>query len=113
MNMPLYTDEVALERVLLYSIKLLDPIATRREFVFVYLHANTPTERQPEMAWMRKLYRIWNRKYTHHMVQMFLVHFWFKVALGIMKPFLEDEFVDKVHYAARRPPPPPTLVRLY
>jgi hypothetical protein len=98
MNMPLYTDEVMLERILLYSIKLLDPIATRRDFVFVYLHANTPTERQPEMAWMRKLYRIWNRKYTAQMSNMFLVHptFWFKVALGIMKPFMEDAFVDKV-----------------
>eukprot|EP01094_Clydonella_sp_ATCC50884_P028166 TRINITY_DN8368_c0_g1_i1.p1 TRINITY_DN8368_c0_g1~~TRINITY_DN8368_c0_g1_i1.p1 ORF type:complete len:509 (+),score=168.68 TRINITY_DN8368_c0_g1_i1:48-1529(+) len=105
MHMPMYTDTAMLERIMLYSVKLLDPIASSQEFVMVYLHANTPSKQQPEMGYMKQLYRIWKRKYTHNMTRMFIVHptFWFKVSISIMKPFLADTFTEKWVFIDRLP----------
>jgi len=49
------------ERILLYLIKLLDPIV-ENEYTVVYFHSLIQSENKPPFGWLRQVYDIFNRK---------------------------------------------------
>lgn len=98
-NLPSNASEQQLERVLLYIIKIMDPIV-EREYLLVYLHTNMKDDQQPEFSWLRNVYSIWDRKYSHNLSGLFVVSptFWLKLFLTVLRPLLSDVFLDKLRY---------------
>ena len=62
-NLP--TTRVDFDRLLLYCIRLLDPIVVS-EYVLVLVNTPIPSERRPTFSWMKRAYGIFNRKYVLH-----------------------------------------------
>ncbi|EAL66631.1 RhoGAP domain-containing protein [Dictyostelium discoideum AX4] len=91
--------EMDMERVLLYTISIMDPVV-EEEYVLVYVHTNMNNSNKPSMAWMKKVYTIFNRKYKKNLKGLYIVHptTWIKFTLGIFKHFLSSKFWKKLTY---------------
>ena len=64
---------VDLDRVLLYLIRVMDEVASG-EYVLVYSHSNFSTGNRPDYAWLKKIYRIFGRKYKKNLKRLFIIH---------------------------------------
>lgn len=91
--------QAVLERVLLYIIRIMDPIV-EKEYLLVYIHSNMKDEQQPEFAWLRNVYNIWDRKYSHNLRGLYIVSptFWLKLFVTLLRPLLSNAFLDKMVY---------------
>jgi len=91
-----------LNRVLLYLIKVLDPLV-QNDFNIIYFHTNITSANRPPLDWLKECYGIFNRKYKKNLKRMFIVHpsFWAKVVLGFVKLFVSAKFWKKVTYTQK------------
>ncbi|EGC28806.1 hypothetical protein DICPUDRAFT_159700 [Dictyostelium purpureum] len=91
--------ETDMERVLLYTISIMDPVV-EEEYVLVYVHTNMNNSNKPSFAWMKKVYTIFNRKYKKNLKGLYIVHptTWIKFTLGLFKHFLSSKFWRKLTY---------------
>eukprot|EP01112_Ceratiomyxa_fruticulosa_P001401 TRINITY_DN1147_c0_g1_i8.p1 TRINITY_DN1147_c0_g1~~TRINITY_DN1147_c0_g1_i8.p1 ORF type:complete len:502 (+),score=93.18 TRINITY_DN1147_c0_g1_i8:195-1700(+) len=90
---------IDMERVMLYAIKILDPVV-ESDYVLVYVHTSTSSDNTPTFAWLRKLYSIFNRKYKKNLKLLYIVHptMWVKLTFRLFQPFLSTKFWRKVVY---------------
>jgi len=95
-NLPA-TSSASLDRVLLYMIKLLDPIVNG-EYTVIYFHSLIESNNKPPFSWLRQVYEIFNRKYKKNLKRLIIVHptFWVKVVLLFATPFISKKFWRKV-----------------
>jgi len=91
-----------LERILLYVIRVMDPIVNK-DYAIVYLHSNMSQDHMPELAWLRQLHFIFDHKYAKNLRACYIVHptFWLKAAAVILSPFLNSNFTDKLRYFSK------------
>ena len=95
-------DEVKLanmERVLLYTIREMDPIV-QNDFVLVYIHTEFSEAKRPEFTWLKKVYNLFNRKYKKNMKKIFIVHptMWTKIIAWLATPFVSSKVWKKLVY---------------
>lgn len=93
---------VDMERVLLYMVRVLDPVVNK-DFNVIYFHSNFSSNNKPPFAWLKEVYSIFNRKYKKNMKRIFLVHptFWTKAVLWFAKPFVSAKVWKKFYYIQR------------
>jgi len=98
-NLPV--EQLNMDRVLLYMIRVMHPIA-ERDFIIIYLHSDQSSN-QPELGWLKYLYNIWDRKYNHNLKSLSIIHptFWFKVFINIISPFVSASFSEKIKFVDR------------
>jgi len=90
---------VDLEKLLLYFIKILDPVVNQ-EYVMIYVHTNSGSENIPKFAFLRKCYGIFSRKYKKNLKALYILQAT-KLVKGVVKlfkPFLSNKFWKKLHY---------------
>eukprot|EP01112_Ceratiomyxa_fruticulosa_P011737 TRINITY_DN3210_c0_g2_i1.p1 TRINITY_DN3210_c0_g2~~TRINITY_DN3210_c0_g2_i1.p1 ORF type:complete len:534 (+),score=95.25 TRINITY_DN3210_c0_g2_i1:237-1838(+) len=95
--------KVDMERVLMYMIRIMDPIVDK-DYVIVYLHTFMTSDHQPEFAWLRHMHSIFDRKYSRNMRALYVVHptFWLKVLFVVLGPFISSAFSsEKLRYFDR------------
>ena len=99
-NLPATT--VDMDRVLLFLVRLMDPIVSA-PYVVVYLHTNLSDENRPELSWLRKTYQILDRKYKKNVAHIYVVHptFWTKAVFWFLTPFISSKFWRKLVYVDR------------
>jgi len=88
-----------MERLLLYFIKVLDPIVIE-DYVLVYVHTNMSKQNKPTFSWLKRAYNIFNRKYKKNLKQLYILQptFFVKTIITCAKPFLSSKFWRKLHY---------------
>ncbi|GAM17457.1 hypothetical protein SAMD00019534_006320, partial [Acytostelium subglobosum LB1] len=96
-NLPVKTMDM--ERVLLYTISVMDPVVDG-DYVLIYLHTNITNDNKPDFAWLKKVYAIFNRKYKKNLKGLYIVHptTWIKFTLRLFKPFISEKFWKKLTY---------------
>ena len=60
-RMPNSDDSALLDKVFLYLIKTLDPIA-ESPYIMVYLHTEMRSFQRPDFSWLKKVYNILDAK---------------------------------------------------
>jgi O-acetyl-ADP-ribose deacetylase (regulator of RNase III) len=95
-------DKVDMERVMLYMLKILDPLVSS-DYNLIYFHSLFAASNKPPFAWLKQLYTIFNRKYKKNLKRLFIVHptFWTKLATWFAKPFVSKKVWNKVIYIER------------
>lgn len=88
---------VDLERILLYMIKILDPIV-EHDYTVLYCHTNIQSENKPPMKWLSQVYEIFNRKYKKNMKRLYVLHpsFWVKLVMFFVQPFVSKKVWIKI-----------------
>jgi len=90
-----------MERLLLYVIYLMDPIVND-PYILIYVQTNSSSGNsyRPSFKWLRKAYRILNRKYKKNLKLLYVVHptLWVKAAVKFFKPFISNKFWQKLVY---------------
>jgi hypothetical protein len=61
---------IDLELLLLYGIYVLDPVV-ENDYCLVFVGTNFNSENRPSVAWLRKAYGVFNRKYVLHHAPLF------------------------------------------
>jgi hypothetical protein len=91
--------EVDLDHLLLFVIKKLDSIVSG-EYALVYVQSGSSSANRPAFAWLRKCYRILNRKYKKNLKALYIVHpgFWVRTMTKLFKPFISQKFWQKLIY---------------
>ncbi len=90
---------VDLEMVLLLAISVLDPIV-EQDYVLVYVHSGLTSDNRPTFAFLKKCYKIFNRKYKKNLKRLYIVHptFWVRTSFKLFRPFLSAKFWRKLTY---------------
>lgn len=96
-NLP--AKKVNLDDLMLYCIMLLDPIV-ENDYVMVFVGTNASNDNRPTVAWLKKAYGIFNRKYKKNMKSLYIVHpnFWIKMTVKLCRPFISSKFWKKLVY---------------
>lgn len=91
-----------LSRVLLYLIKVLDPLV-QNDYNIIYFHTNITSGNRPPLDWLKECYGIFNRKYKKNLKRLFIVHpsMFAKVVLAFVKVFVSAKFWKKVSYTQK------------
>jgi Rho GTPase-activating protein 1 len=81
-------------------IRIFDEVADG-EYVLVYCHSNFESGNRPDYGWLKKIYRIFARKYKKNLKRLFIVHpdTWLKFFFFLAK------LVRLVSSFAAPPPP--------
>jgi Rho GTPase-activating protein 1 len=89
--------DVNWDMLFLYFLSILDPIV-EREYVMVYVHLSESS--RPQLAWMRKVYTLFQRKWKKNLKQLFIVYptFWVKTIFRVFRPFVSNKFWSKLVY---------------
>mmetsp|Transcript_1696 Transcript_1696/g.2366 ORF Transcript_1696/g.2366 Transcript_1696/m.2366 type:complete len:612 (+) Transcript_1696:42-1877(+) len=96
-NLP--AKNINLDLLLLYVIDVADKIV-EHEYTLVFCNTNMSASNRPNIAWLRKAYAIFNRKYKKNLKAMYIVHpgFWTKTIFKCFKPFVSSKFWKKFQY---------------
>eukprot|EP00299_Pterocystis_sp_00344_P011737 c5529_g1_i1.p1 GENE.c5529_g1_i1~~c5529_g1_i1.p1 ORF type:complete len:514 (+),score=106.34 c5529_g1_i1:118-1542(+) len=97
-NFP-HSSEADYDRLLLYIIRELD-LVVEREYVIVYFHTKTDSERQPPFSWIKKAMAMLTRKYRKNLKNLLIVHptMWMKMVFWVITPFVSSKFWQKLVY---------------
>ena len=63
---------VDLDRVLMHIMRTLDPYA-HSEFSIIYVHTKLSPENEPPVAWLRKMYGLFDRRLKENLYMMFII----------------------------------------
>jgi hypothetical protein len=88
--------ETSWPRLLLYFIKIMEPIADK-DYTLVYFHTNLT--HKPDFSWMRKTYKVLPEKYKKNLKALYVIHptWWLNVCVAFVRPFVNDRFWVKLH----------------
>jgi len=86
------------EKVLLYLIRVMDPVVDD-DFVVVYFHTQSTGANQPPMAYLRMVYNFLDNRYRKNLKQFYIVHptYWSRLATWFFTTFTASHIKAKVH----------------
>jgi hypothetical protein len=89
---------VDLERVFLYIVRLITPLASA-DFTVLYVHTRVESENDPPTAWLRRLYALLDR-FEERIVSLRILHptFWLKAGFTLLSPFMSAQLYEKLTY---------------
>jgi O-acetyl-ADP-ribose deacetylase (regulator of RNase III) len=87
---------VCFDRLLLYFIKIVEPICEKGDYSLVYFHANS--RNKPSFGWLRKAYRLLPAKYKKNLKALYIVHpsFWLTLCIKFVQQFISEKFFEKL-----------------
>lgn len=82
-----------------YVISTLDQLVTE-DYVLVYLQGGTSKDCVPGFSWLKRCYKMIDRKLRKNLKFLYLVHptFWLKTLVCMIKPFVSSKFSNKIHF---------------
>lgn len=82
-----------------YVISTLDQLVTE-DYVLVYLQGGTSKDCVPGFSWLKRCYKMIDRKLRKNLKFLYLVHptFWLKTLVLMIKPFVSSKFSNKIHF---------------
>lgn len=82
-----------------YVISTLDQLVTE-DYVLVYLQGGTSKDCVPGFSWLKRCYKMIDRKLRKNLKFLYLVHptFWLKTLVLMIKPFVSSKFGSKIHF---------------
>lgn len=82
-----------------YVITTLDQLVTE-DYVLVYLQGATSKDCVPGFSWLKRCYKMIDRKLRKNLKFLYLVHptFWLKTLVLMIKPFVSSKFGNKIHF---------------
>lgn len=82
-----------------YVISTLDQLVTE-DYVLVYLQGGTSKDCVPSFSWLKRCYKMIDRKLRKNLKYLYLVHptFWLKTLVCMIKPFVSSKFGNKIHF---------------
>lgn len=82
-----------------YVISTLDQLVTE-DYVLVYLQGGTSKDCVPSFSWLKRCYKMIDRKLRKNLKFLYLVHptFWLKTLVCMIKPFVSSKFGNKIHF---------------
>lgn len=82
-----------------YVISTLDQLITE-DYVLVYLQGGTSKDCVPGFSWLKRCYKMIDRKLRKNLKFLYLVHptFWLKTLVMMIKPFVSSKFGNKIHF---------------
>lgn len=82
-----------------YVISTLDQLVTE-DYVLVYLQGGTSKDCVPGFSWLKRCYKMIDRKLRKNLKFLYLVHptFWLKTLVMMIKPFVSSKFGNKIHF---------------
>mmetsp|Transcript_19345 Transcript_19345/g.28834 ORF Transcript_19345/g.28834 Transcript_19345/m.28834 type:complete len:617 (+) Transcript_19345:42-1892(+) len=88
-----------MERFFLYVIRTMDNIV-EKNYIVVYLHTGLRSAQRPELSWLKKIYNIWDEKYSANLEALYVLHptFWLRMFWNVLSPFLSTQFSEKVRF---------------
>lgn len=91
--------KIDFDKLLLFVIHVMDSLV-EREYSLVYVQSGASSQNRPAFSWLRKCYRILNRKYKKNLKALYVVHptFWVKGLTKLFKPFVSAKFWQKLIY---------------
>ena len=77
------------ERVLMHIMRTLDAYV-HAGYIIVYIHTTLSPENEPPMAWLRKVYDLFDRRLKENLHMMYIIHasWWLRMALNFMRTFV-------------------------
>ena len=90
---------VSLDHLLLYIIYTLDSIV-ENDYVVAYFAASQSSTNRPPFAWLRKVYKIFDRKYKKNLKHLYIVQptTWLRMTLRFLSAFVSKKVWQKVQY---------------
>jgi len=90
----------SLERILLYILKVLDPIVVK-DYSILYVHTGFRSENQPPFTFLKRCYGVFRRQYKKNLKCVMIVQptFWVRGCIQFVRPFVSDKFWKKLHFA--------------
>lgn len=87
------------DRLFLYVISFMDSFV-ENEYALIYLHSGFSAANRPTFSWLRRAYRVLNRKYKKNLKSLYIVHptFWIRTTFKLFKPFISAKFWQKLTY---------------
>ena len=88
------TRHVDLERVSMHLLRTLDA-HVHSGYVIVYVHTTLSPENEPRLAWLRKMYGLFDQRLQDQLHLMFIIHasWWLKMAMNVMRTFVTSGHV--------------------
>lgn len=82
-----------------YVISTLDQLVTE-DYVLVYLQGGTSKDCVPGFSWLKRCYKMIDRKLRKNLKFLYIVHptFWLKTLVLMIKPFVSSKFGSKLHF---------------
>lgn len=82
-----------------YVISTLDQLVTE-DYVLVYLQGGTSKDCVPGFSWLKRCYKMIDRKLRKNLKFLYLVHptFWLKTLVLMIKPFVSSKFGNKINF---------------
>ncbi|XP_050422914.1 protein prune homolog 2-like isoform X1 [Adelges cooleyi] len=82
-----------------YVISTLDQLVTE-DYVLVYLQGGTSKDCVPSFSWLKRCYKMIDRKLRKNLKFLYMVHptFWLKTLVLMIKPFVSSKFGNKIHF---------------
>lgn len=82
-----------------YIVSTLDQLVTE-DYVLVYLQGSTSKDCVPGFSWLKRCYKMIDRKLRKNLKFLYLVHptFWLKTLVLMIKPFVSSKFGNKIHF---------------
>eukprot|EP00462_Mataza_sp_D1_P025002 CAMPEP_0175135100 /NCGR_PEP_ID=MMETSP0087-20121206/8533_1 /TAXON_ID=136419 /ORGANISM="Unknown Unknown, Strain D1" /LENGTH=519 /DNA_ID=CAMNT_0016417709 /DNA_START=61 /DNA_END=1620 /DNA_ORIENTATION=+ len=93
---------VDLERIMLYIIKVMDPIV-ESDFNIIYVHTNFRSQNKFPLPWLREVYATLDRRYKKNVKRIFVIHatWWVKLVMSFAKPFVRKKVWNKLFYVEK------------
>ncbi len=88
-----------MDNLFFYILYTLNQLVTD-DYVLVYLHGGTAKDCIPKFSWLKRCYRMIDRKLKKNLKAVYLVHatFWIKTLVTMIKPFISSKFSRKIHF---------------
>ncbi|KYQ88574.1 hypothetical protein DLAC_11307 [Tieghemostelium lacteum] len=89
-----------IDLVLMYIIKVLEPIVISGPYILFYSHALLKQECCPDRNWITQTYEILPRNYKKNLKSIYILHpsSWLKFLFLAMSPFLSEKVWNKIEY---------------
>ncbi|XP_071438937.1 protein prune homolog 2 isoform X2 [Hetaerina americana] len=90
-----------MDNLFLYVVTTLEALVAE-EYVLVYLHGavGSPGSRMPTFSWLKRCYRLIDRRLRKNLRALYLVHptFWLKTIVLMTRPFISSKFSRKLNF---------------
>lgn len=90
---------IDMERMLLYIVQMMDPIADNH-YTVVYLHSLTTADNLPATSFVKYAYNLLHDKYKKNLSSFYIVHpnIWFKISTWFFTTFTASEIKSRVQH---------------
>ncbi|XP_071942352.1 uncharacterized protein [Antedon mediterranea] len=88
-----------MDNLFLYIVSTLE-LLVAQDYMIIYFHGAASRRKVPGMAWMRRCYRLVDRRLRKNLKGLYIVHptMWLKTVVGLTKPFISAKFSSKLRF---------------